>query len=132
MTIELRLVDASRTPLFPSPSDAQSAAAASRPVLVRADIVKLRLRRRRFWSLIASRPSESFEIELSLTETGAQRLAQSSAGAIGRWLALSIDGETIAQAVIREPLTSRTLSLAGSFTHAEAKALAARIASALD
>jgi preprotein translocase subunit SecD len=95
-------------------------------------MARLRLRRRRFWSLIAPRPSESFEIELSLTETGVQRLSQASAGAIGQWLALSIDGKTIAQAVIREPLTGRTLSLAGSFTHAEAKALAARIASALD
>ncbi|PTD26139.1 SecDF P1 head subdomain-containing protein [Sphingomonas fennica] len=69
----------------------------------------------------------STSILLTFDPKAAPRLEKLSAANIGKPLAVTLDGRTIASPTVAEPITTGTLTLTGSFTLPEAEALAKRI-----
>ncbi len=66
-------------------------------------------------------------IRLTMTKEGAATLASATAQATGFRLAVVVDGEVVAMPVIREPVTSGMMVIAGSFSDERAKAIAAAL-----
>ena len=103
-----------------------AAATISAPLLTAGDVLHAQALTRRSWSVIWG-PRSGSEVVLTLAPAAAQRLEAETAGAVGRRYVVVIDGESVQQAVLMGPLSGTQLSIASSFTPAQARALARQL-----
>lgn len=81
-------------------------------------------------TLVSTNPFGGRQIDFVLTPKGREQFAKVTRENIGRRLAIVIDGKVITAPVIRAEISGGRGVISGSFTEAEAKALAARISKA--
>jgi preprotein translocase subunit SecD len=65
---------------------------------------------------------------VTFTESGQAKFNQAQQGRVGQVLEIRVDGELVASPFLMEIVAGNRISIAGSFTHEEAAALARRIA----
>ena len=67
------------------------------------------------------------QIDIVFTEKGKEKFARVTAAALGKHLAILLDGKLVSAPVVREQITGGQAVIVGSFTMAEAKRIAREI-----
>jgi len=66
------------------------------------------------------------EVRVTVGSSAAARLRSATARAVGRRVAIVVDGQVRQQLMLRDPIGGSELAIAGNFTEAEARSLAAQ------
>jgi preprotein translocase subunit SecD len=125
--VEFRLVDRAGAPgstVHRVRGDTATISARPEVLLSGSDIVTAKARTRTFWLILSPRTQKIHEVVLTITPDAATRLGRATASAVGEELAMIIDGDVASRLLIREPLGTEQLIVAGQFTKADVRALA--------
>ena len=105
-----------------SPSSEQIYQPLRPPILTAADVLSAKANTRRDWMLLGGGHTE-VEILLTLTMTGAARLAEVTSASVGRTFMILVNGHAIQNGVLMGPLADTALSIKGAFDLQTAQAM---------
>ncbi|MGH7629315.1 MAG: SecDF P1 head subdomain-containing protein [Gemmatimonadales bacterium] len=127
VVLEVRFVDPAPEPgslRLPVRGSTDRLAVGSDLLLTGADLADVQVQPTPLSTLLPPGTEALNEVTLILTPDGASRLGRAIAGRTGRRLAVVLDGEVVAQPMIRGPLSEGVVVLAEDFSQREAQAIA--------
>ncbi|MFS0737052.1 hypothetical protein ABC347_08375 [Sphingomonas sp. 1P06PA] len=72
-------------------------------------------------------PGGKAGIRITFTPAASVRLATATKAAVGKIVSFSVDGKTLSEALVQEPITGEAIEIAAQLPTAEAEAIAKRI-----